>query len=107
MGMMLPAMFSRSFAAAPPPQAESGLKAVCPDCRHAIPEDARFCPVCGHQQVILSQCLHCGKNLSPKAKFCSQCGRATEEKVTTIHCPECRSENIAGSLFCNSCGKRL
>jgi membrane protease subunit (stomatin/prohibitin family) len=108
MGMMLPAMFSRSFAAAPPePQVETGLKAVCPDCRHAIPEDARFCPVCGHQQVILSQCLHCGKNLSPKAKFCSQCGRATEEKVTTVQCPECRGENIAGSLFCNSCGKRL
>lgn len=108
MGMMLPAMFSRSFAAVPSqPQAETGLKAVCPDCRHAIPEDARFCPVCGHQQVILSQCLHCGKNLSPKAKFCSQCGQATEEKAAASECPECRAENIPGSLFCNNCGNRL
>ena len=108
MGMMLPAMFARSFAAAPPPpQAEAGLKAVCPDCRHAIPEDARFCPVCGHQQVILSQCLHCGKNLPLKAKFCSQCGQATEEKVAARQCPECRAENIPGSLFCNNCGQRL
>ena len=72
MGMLLPAMFSKTFAALD----ETGeLSIICPDCQHGIPADAHFCPVCGHQQVILSRCGYCGKNLSPKARFCSQCGK--------------------------------
>lgn len=108
MGMLMPAMFAGSLApSAQQPAAGGGPQAVCPDCRHNIPADAHFCPVCGHQQVILSQCGNCGKNLSPKARFCSQCGQPTEAKPLIPHCPECKSENIPGSLFCNNCGKRL
>lgn len=108
MGLVLPAMFAKNLAASPAsPQAEVGPKMICPDCRNAIPEDARFCPVCGHQQVILSQCRHCGKNLSPKAKFCSQCGKPADQGLAVSQCPECRGENLSGSLFCNHCGKRL
>lgn len=108
MGMLMPAMFAGSLASsAQQPVAGGGPQAVCPDCRHGIPADAHFCPVCGHQQVILSQCGNCGKNLSPKARFCSQCGQPTEAKPLIPHCPECKSENLPGSLFCNNCGKRL
>lgn len=108
MGMLMPAMFSRNLTASSVQSPlDTNLKAICPDCHHAIPEDARFCPVCGHQQLILSQCHHCGKNLSPKARFCSQCGRATDEKITEIQCPECKGENLRGALFCNHCGSRL
>ncbi|MBB5346749.1 SPFH domain-containing protein [Desulfoprunum benzoelyticum] len=107
MGLMLPAMFARNLTATTPVPAETALKSICPDCRNAIPEEARFCPICGHQQVILSQCRHCGKNLSPKARFCSQCGRPTDQAVAVSHCPECRGENLPDALFCNHCGRRL
>ena len=108
MGLMLPAMFARNLAVSPvPPQAEIGEKAICPDCHNAIPEDARFCPICGHQQVILSQCRNCGKNLSPKARFCSQCGQPADQGPAVSQCPECRGENLPGAMFCNHCGRRL
>jgi membrane protease subunit (stomatin/prohibitin family) len=107
MGLMLPAMFAKNLTATPPAPTETALKSICPDCRNAIPEEARFCPICGHQQVILSQCRHCGKNLSPKARFCSQCGRPTDQAVAVSHCPECRGENLPDALFCNHCGRRL
>jgi membrane protease subunit (stomatin/prohibitin family) len=107
MGLMMPAMFARNLATSIPAQAEAAVKAICPDCRNAIPEDARFCPICGHQQVILSQCRHCGKNLSPKARFCSQCGRPTDQATAALPCPECKGENLPDALFCNHCGRRL
>ena len=107
MGLMMPAMFARNLTASSPAQAEAAVKAICPDCRNAIPEDARFCPICGHQQVILSQCRHCGKNLSPQARFCSQCGRPTDQAIAVAHCPECKGENLPDALFCNHCGRRL
>ncbi len=107
MGLMLPAMFAKNLTATTPAPAETAMKSICPDCRNAIPEEARFCPICGHQQVILSQCRHCGKNLSPKARFCSQCGRPTDQAVAVSHCPECRGENLPDALFCNHCGRRL
>lgn len=107
MGLMMPAMFARNLTGSSPAQVEAAVKAICPDCHNAIPEDARFCPICGHQQVILSQCRHCGKNLSPQARFCSQCGQPTNQAIAVTHCPECKGENLPDALFCNHCGRRL
>ncbi len=105
MGMMMPGMFAASQTATPAASAQSEI--ICPDCQNKIAADARFCPLCGHQQLVLSQCLNCGKNLAPKAKFCSKCGHATSEKPRISVCPKCHSENIPGSMFCNQCGERL
>ncbi len=108
LGMLLPAMFSRNLTGPGQRQlTEGGGKTICPDCRHDIPVDAHFCPVCGHQQVVLGQCRSCGKNLSPKARYCPQCGQSTEVKPVSPRCPECKAENIPGSLFCNNCGQRF
>lgn len=108
MGMLMPAMFAKSFSnPAVEERGERRSQIICPDCQHGIPVEARFCPICGHQLVILSQCAHCGKNLSPKARFCSQCGKSAEIKPQNISCPECTTENLAGALFCNNCGSRL
>jgi len=109
MGMMMPAaMFASSgtgqSVASPAPAKD---EIVCPDCQNRISADARFCPLCGHQQLVLSQCVNCGKNLTPNAKFCSKCGHPSDEKPKNIVCPECSSENMPGAMFCNQCGQKL
>ena len=110
MGMMMPAMFAANFAT--PPTTEHSISekintVVCPDCQNRIPADARFCPLCGHQQLVLIQCSNCGKNLTPNAKFCSNCGHPTSEKPQLLICPVCHEENMPGAMFCNQCGQKL
>ena len=107
MGMMMPAMFGSIHAEAQKPETQAAQTTNCQECNKPIPSDARFCPYCGHQQVILSQCANCGKNLTPGAKFCSRCGHPTSEKPQPLICPECRTENLPGATFCNQCGSKL
>ncbi len=110
MGMMMPAMFAANFATPSTTGraiSEKNNTTVCPDCQNRIPADARFCPLCGHQQLVLIQCSNCGKNLTPNAKFCSNCGHPTVEKPKLLICPACHEENIPGAMFCNQCGQKL
>ena len=109
MGLMMPAMFAQYFAGALPQskQKDEPPGISCPDCKHPIAVDAKFCPQCGHQQVVFNQCTKCSKNLAPNAKFCSRCGTAVEEMTATKTCPTCGNENLADSLFCNECGEKL
>ncbi len=109
MGMLLPGIFAGN--AMPTPQVvtppPSVAKIRCPDCTNEIAGDARFCPLCGHQQLQLVRCNNCGKNLTPKAKFCSQCGQATDSKPQPKRCTICGGENLPGAMYCNQCGERL
>jgi membrane protease subunit (stomatin/prohibitin family) len=111
MGFMMPAMFADMFRSSPGRPAGGGGGAPegvpCPDCGHAIGQEARFCPYCGHQQLVFDQCASCGKNLPPNAKFCPRCGHSAEEKPAPLTCPHCNTENLAGATFCNQCGERL
>ncbi len=108
MGMMMPAMFAASTSnQSPTAVTPVQNKTICQDCQSQIPADARFCPLCGHQQLVLSQCVHCGKNLAPNARFCSKCGTATSDKPQAVVCSSCKTENLPGAMFCNHCGQRL
>jgi membrane protease subunit (stomatin/prohibitin family) len=110
LGFMMPAMFAETLR----PRTKAGVgtsvapqEINCPDCKNPIPKDAKFCPLCGHQQLVFDQCVNCGKNLSPNAKFCSKCGHRADEKPTPKVCLNCKTENLPGSAFCNQCGEKL
>lgn len=106
MGLMMPAIFSDAYRPAPagPP---SPASAPCPDCQQAVPADARFCPYCGHQIIVIERCPQCGKNLPAHAKFCPKCGTKTGDKPSNKICQHCRYQNVPGSAFCNQCGEKL
>ena len=106
-GLMMPAMFAQYFAGAHAQKGESAETAQCPECGNTIPLNARFCPLCGHQQIVFERCLNCGKNVAPNAKFCSRCGHPAGEKPKSKVCANCASENLSESVFCNQCGEKL
>jgi len=110
-GMMLPAMFAQSLnGAGAGVRSENdapGRTTSCSACHNTIPVDARFCPWCGHQQLVVSQCANCGKNMALNAKFCSSCGHPAAEKPQRLKCPHCQTENLPGAMFCNQCGQRI
>jgi len=113
MGLMMPAMFAKFFAGGPGAQPRGGAASqaqkaeyTCPECKSPMPENAKFCPMCGHQQLVFKQCEACGKNLTPTAKFCSRCGRPAEDKPAPKVCQTCGIEGLTDAVFCNQCGEK-
>jgi len=109
LGLMMPAMFAQYFTRPKPERSNAGEQTdfSCPECQNPIPTDARFCPQCGHQQLVFNQCSNCGKNLKPHAQFCSRCGHPAKEKPTPKMCANCSSENFSDAMYCNQCGEKL
>jgi membrane protease subunit (stomatin/prohibitin family) len=115
MGVMMPAMFSQFFSGgakpdsqqATAPQGAASQTTQCTDCQQPIPINAKFCPLCGNQQVVFDESAECGKNVAPNAKFCSRCGHPVEKKAEARFCSKCGNENLPDSVFCNNCGEKL
>lgn len=107
MGVMMPGMLAAAFKTGSGQDAPPPSEVKCPDCGNVIPSESRFCPLCGHQQLVISQCAGCGKNLPPNARFCPKCGHPVDEKPVPVKCSKCGTENIPGASFCNQCGEKL
>ncbi|NOY69711.1 MAG: SPFH domain-containing protein [Deltaproteobacteria bacterium] len=111
MGLMMPAMFSQYFAKAGAGADKGGAAqpapVICQDCGKGITTDAKFCPYCGHQQLVIRQCVKCGKNLAANTLFCPRCGHPVEEQLEPKTCHKCGSENLPEATFCNQCGEKL
>ena len=111
MGLLLPGLLAGAgsgFNASARKTAEADHDGgACPECGLPVSADARFCPHCGHQILVMRQCAMCGKNLGPKAKFCPACGAPAGAKPTPRQCPECGATNRPEASFCNQCGTRL
>jgi len=105
-GLMMPAMFADSLkASSSQGLMNEGIK--CPACQQTVSREARFCPACGHQIIIMQRCSHCGETLPSIARFCMQCGQPTEQKPLPKICTNCNAENLSNALFCNHCGERI
>ena len=108
LGMMMPSIFAGAYTNGN--RAADGSKVAevrCQECDNLIAANARFCPFCGHQQLLNLQCGNCGKNLPPNAAFCPRCGHPTEERASEMICPHCQAANLPGAVFCNQCGEKL
>jgi membrane protease subunit (stomatin/prohibitin family) len=105
LGLMMPAMFAQYFTK-DNKNINSEEITLCEECKTPIATNSRFCSYCGHQQIVVKECLNCGKNLTANAKFCSRCGHATKEKTKAKFCPKCGTENLSNSIFCNECGEK-
>lgn len=51
----------------------------CPKCQAELPDDAKFCGVCGQSLKAERVCLQCGQVNPQDFKFCLQCGYALAE----------------------------
>ncbi|MCF8113350.1 MAG: SPFH domain-containing protein [Desulfotignum sp.] len=107
LGVMLPGMFARHLVSGePPPPGTAAGHILCAECRHAIPDDAVFCPACGHQQVIFEKCTQCGKNITPNTRFCPRCGIRVTQAPEIRTCVHCGADHLPEAVFCNQCGER-
>jgi membrane protease subunit (stomatin/prohibitin family) len=119
LGVMMPAMFAQYFAGPHAPGSSGGPEPAvnnrpggpaglhqCEECGGTIPIEAKFCPACGHQQLVFHKCAHCGKNLTLNAKFCSRCGQPAEFKSEPKICKGCGAENLGDATFCTQCGEK-
>jgi len=107
LGFMMPGIFSDALKPGKNGAVVSNQEIKCPDCGNPVPKEARFCPLCGHQQLVFDQCANCGKNLPPNAAFCPKCGRPVDEKPKPKVCSNCGLENIPSASYCNQCGEKL
>ena len=55
----------------------------CPTCNASLPENARFCNVCGAAIPQGTACAECGQPVKPGQKFCMSCGASVATAPVT------------------------
>jgi len=59
----------------------------CPKCQAELPDNAKFCGVCGQSLKGERLCPQCGQVNPQEFQFCLQCGHALTEPVPPSHPP--------------------
>ena len=62
----------------------------CRFCGAALPDDARFCHLCGREVERAPRCPRCGASLPEGSRFCSYCGAALESAPPQQEAPRPR-----------------
>lgn len=76
---------------------------VCKECGSKMPEEARFCFICGSPiqrepepaPVPAERCVHCGGGLPKAARFCGACGACVELEPVPVEEPDPMPEDPA------------
>lgn len=100
LGMMMPSILQQSMNST-----AQKKQVTCPKCHGTVSADARFCPMCGQQLVVVNRCRQCGADLPVEAKFCMVCGTKVEKSGGK--CPHCGKETLPGATYCNHCGEKI
>ena len=53
----------------------------CPNCQTELPDNSKFCGVCGQSLIAERKCPQCGQVNPKDFKFCLQCGVALDEHI--------------------------
>ncbi len=59
----------------------------CPKCQTELPENAKYCGVCGQALSAERNCPHCGQANPQDFRFCLQCGRPLGETTPPTAAP--------------------
>ncbi len=102
LGMLIPSMLQAGQKTG---QTSAASRIQCPKCHSQISANARFCPMCGHQLLVVNRCMKCGKDLPVEANFCMVCGARVEK--ARDRCPHCGKEAMPGAIYCNYCGEKI
>lgn len=52
---------------------DSSSAKICPKCKNSIPQESKFCPVCGMSLTII--CPYCKAKNNPESNYCNECGK--------------------------------
>ena len=83
----------------------------CTQCGAEIPDNAKFCKVCGAKQEVKQQhtagiCKACGAPLKPGAAFCTACGAKIQAETESHAVPEKKADSEPVSLVTAASSER-
>ena len=71
----------------------------CKKCGAMLPEDGKFCPMCGARADGKKICPSCRQSVAEEAVYCTYCGKRLDGKNVCAACGTAYAGN-----FCPQCG---
>ena len=79
-------------------------QSTCPKCNANLPQDSKFCVLCGNKIESVAICSSCKAQLNGNEVFCHQCGTKVSGSPS---CSGCGATVKSGMKFCPQCGKTI
>jgi predicted amidophosphoribosyltransferase len=75
----------------------------CPNCQAELPDNSKFCGVCGQSLVTERKCPQCGHTNPQDYNFCLQCGQPLTEQAPSPKKPKSKKPStIEPTSFADS-----